>query len=86
MVCQLAFGFRRPVVASAVGGLPEAVRDGVDGLLVPPEDPRALADAIRELAVRLPQLSAGITVHPSYEDYADRLLAALESRLGTQPR
>lgn len=39
----------RPVVASAVGGLPEIVTDGVDGLLVPPEDPAALAAAIARL-------------------------------------
>lgn len=38
-----------PVVASAVCGLPDAVRDGVTGLLVPPGDPQALAGAIEEL-------------------------------------
>jgi glycosyltransferase involved in cell wall biosynthesis len=34
------------VVATAVGGTPEAVADGVDGYLVPPGDPAALARRI----------------------------------------
>ena len=36
--------FGRPVIASAIGGLAERVRDGVDGLTVPPRDAAALAD------------------------------------------
>ena len=39
-----------PVVATGAGGVPELVRDGVDGLLVPPESPPALADAIARVA------------------------------------
>jgi glycosyltransferase involved in cell wall biosynthesis len=39
----------RPVVAAAVGGLPEAVVDGVTGVLVPAGDPAALATAVRRL-------------------------------------
>jgi glycosyltransferase involved in cell wall biosynthesis len=39
-----------PVIASRVGGLPAAVADGTTGLLIPPDDPAALAVAIRRLA------------------------------------
>jgi glycosyltransferase involved in cell wall biosynthesis len=38
-----------PVVAAAGGGIPEMVEDGVSGLLVPPADPAALAEAIRRV-------------------------------------
>src|SRR5688572_13193280 len=38
-----------PVIATAVGGIPEAVEDGVCGLLVPPRAPRDLAAALRRL-------------------------------------
>jgi len=39
-----------PVIATAVGGVPEVVRTGVTGLLVPPGDVEALAGAMRQLA------------------------------------
>jgi len=38
-----------PVVGSRVGGIPEVVADGVTGLLVPPDDPDALAGALNAL-------------------------------------
>lgn len=44
-----AMARRRAVVATPVGGTPELVADGETGLLVPPRDPRALAEAIRRL-------------------------------------
>lgn len=39
----------RPLIATAVGGIPEVVRDGENGLLVPQKDPAALAAAIERL-------------------------------------
>lgn len=61
-VAQLAFGFGKPVITTRVGGLYEVVEDGVNGLLVPPQDEQALADAItrfydEDLAARLSQHS-----------------------------
>ncbi|MEO0741687.1 MAG: glycosyltransferase [Bacteroidota bacterium] len=45
-VAQIAFHFARPVVTTDVGGLAETVPDGEAGLVVPPEDPAALAAAL----------------------------------------
>jgi glycosyltransferase involved in cell wall biosynthesis len=44
-----AMALSRPVVASAVGGIPEMIEDGRTGLLVPPHDAPALAGAISRL-------------------------------------
>lgn len=57
-----------PVVATSVGGLPEIVEDGRTGVLVPPRDPVALAEAIGELLL-----------HP---ESRDRLADAAAARLG----
>jgi glycosyltransferase involved in cell wall biosynthesis len=48
-VAAMAMGFGRPVVATRVGSIPEMVADGVSGVLVPPRDAAALADAIEAL-------------------------------------
>jgi glycosyltransferase involved in cell wall biosynthesis len=45
-VIQLAFGFGKPVITTRVGGLPEVVQDGINGLIVPPQDEHALAEAV----------------------------------------
>jgi glycosyltransferase involved in cell wall biosynthesis len=45
-ITQTAFAFGRPVVVTAVGGLPDVVDDDVTGYVVPPDDPAALAGAI----------------------------------------
>ena len=43
-----AMSFAVPIVATAAGGIPEAVSDGITGRLVPPRDPDALATALVE--------------------------------------
>jgi glycosyltransferase involved in cell wall biosynthesis len=50
-----AMALSRPVVATRVGGIPDAITDGRSGRLVPPADTGAFADALVELA-RAPEL------------------------------
>jgi glycosyltransferase involved in cell wall biosynthesis len=45
-IAQIAFHFETPVIYTDVGGLGETVRDGVHGMVVPPDDPAALTGAI----------------------------------------
>jgi glycosyltransferase involved in cell wall biosynthesis len=58
MVALEAMERARPVIASAVGGLPEIVAGGETGLVVPPADADALAEAIVALAGDLPRAAA----------------------------
>jgi glycosyltransferase involved in cell wall biosynthesis len=44
-----AFALGTPVIATDIGGIPELVEDGLTGLLVPPQDPDALADGLGQM-------------------------------------
>ena len=44
-----AMAAAKPVIATCVGGIPEIVKDGINGLLVRPNDPSALAEALHKL-------------------------------------
>jgi glycosyltransferase involved in cell wall biosynthesis len=48
-----------PIVATAVGGNLDAIRDGVDGLLVPPNDPQRLGESLLKLALS-PELRSAL--------------------------
>lgn len=48
-VVPVAYHYDKPVIVSRVGGLPDVVKDGVTGRVLPPEDIDALADAINAL-------------------------------------
>jgi glycosyltransferase involved in cell wall biosynthesis len=72
-----------PVVATAVGGVPELVRDGENGLLVPAGDAEALADAIRRLVDEpglRERIAANAAASVAHLD-AERLYARLEEIL-----
>jgi glycosyltransferase involved in cell wall biosynthesis len=63
-----AMSMRKALISTKVGGIPEVIRDGVTGILVPPADSQALADAIRaamrgDLAERM-----GIAARSDVED------------------
>jgi glycosyltransferase involved in cell wall biosynthesis len=73
-----------PVIATAVGGVPEVVRDGENGLLVPPNDVAALAGSIErffgdsELRRRLAEAAPD-----SVSDYSEEaVFARIEDELG----
>jgi glycosyltransferase involved in cell wall biosynthesis len=52
----------KPIVATRVGGVPDVVEDGSSGLLVPPADPDALADAICTI-MKNPALASKLASH-----------------------
>ena len=83
-IIQVAFGHHCPVIVTDVGGLAEAVADGVTGFVVAPEDPSALAKAInRFLAEGLrPQFVANIaqtTDHFSWARLVETLLTLVNT-------
>lgn len=85
-----AFALGVPVVSTAVGGIPEAVTDGEQGLLVPPRDPAALAAAIsritsdadlrRTLAEGAAQRAVAFDARIVTADIEARYRAAVEAR------
>jgi glycogen synthase len=88
VVCAEAMARSRPVVASAVGGLLDLVRDGETGLLVPPRDPRALRGALErlladvELRARLGQAArAHVAALCDWDRVTDATVAAYRDAL-----
>jgi glycosyltransferase involved in cell wall biosynthesis len=70
-IVPIAMAAGRPVIATAVGGIVEAVTDGVNGTLAEPGNPKSLADAISRCAARLPELAARTRDDiPTWDDVA----------------
>lgn len=73
-----------PVIAPAIGGLPELVEPGVDGWLYPPGDEAALADCLQR-AVQAP-LPRPPRPPPSLDAWLDAVLSAYDRVLGARER
>ena len=86
MVAREAMAYGRPVVATRVGGLADAIRDGETGLLVPPRDPAALRGAILRLLEDEPlrrRLGEAARESVRTEDAGEALLAAYSVALSS---
>ena len=71
MVLTEAFAHGTPVVASQIAGYADVVRDGIDGVLVPPGDGTAVAAALRDLALDPERrLAMGAAARDRAERYA----------------
>lgn len=69
---------RVPVLGAAIGGIPDFVEDGTNGLLVAPNDPAALADGLRRALADpalIDRLRAGIHPMKTLAEHADELEA-----------
>ncbi len=91
VVIMEAMARGRPVLTTYIAGIPELVRDGVEGMLVPAGDVAALADAIERLLTMTPRELATIG-KAAQERVFERHSAATEAaklarifELGTQP-
>ena len=82
-VALTAFHFARPVIATTVGGLPEIIEDGRNGMLVPPEDPAALARAIEAFFARKDRDAMERAAREAAGRYSWEEYGALFRRLGT---
>jgi phosphatidyl-myo-inositol alpha-mannosyltransferase len=89
MVLTEAFAAGTPVVASDIAGYRDVVRDGVDGVLVPPADPQALAEALRDLweeparRVQMARAAAADVQRFAWEHVAAEVMGAYEDAIAT---
>lgn len=86
-VVMSAYAFKKPVIATNVGGLPEMVKDKLTGIIIDPKNPEAIRNAILELYNNndlLEKMSQNIeklyfSGEKSWASSADRFVEALEN-------
>jgi D-inositol-3-phosphate glycosyltransferase len=88
-VTQVAYALGVPVITTDVGGLAETVKPGETGLVVPPENPAALAEAIERffaegMAPRLREGVQRLQREYSWDVLADRTLELIDSLAPTR--
>lgn len=81
----MAYEYGVPVIATRVGGFADQVRDGVDGLICEPDDPGALADALKRFYApgepeRLRAAVRPVEAGPLWADYIAALAGLAERR------
>jgi len=88
LVAHEALAVGTPVLASAMGALPEAVQDGVNGLLLPPGDVQAWRDALQHFVDHPHELKAMQDQNPgffSFENHVDHLETIYREILEDRP-
>ncbi len=89
MVLTEAFAAGTPVVASDIAGYRDVVRDGVDGVLVPPANPQALAEALRDLyeeparRIEMARAAARDVERFAWPRVAEQVIEAYEDAIAT---
>lgn len=82
-IVQIAYNFDRPVIVTDVGGLSEVTLNGITGYVVPPNNPVALADAIRKFYSGGKEMIFSENVKREKKKYSwENFIEAIESIVG----
>lgn len=89
-VAMTAFHFSRPVIATRVGGVPEIVQNGVNGLLIDPESPEQIATALDRFFTTcdrsaMENAAAATAAKYSWRDYGSVIEETIARAIDSRP-